>query len=99
MFESSDPNERVVNKTDSRFFWMALYVQPVCWVGLAVVAVTHPMWLSLVGECFSWGVWRGWRKEKRGGGVALCVCRLGLMGVDSYCVGAHDHEYAGVFAV
>ena len=50
VFESSDPNERQVNKTDSRFFWMALYVQPVCWVGLAVVAITHPMWLSLVGE-------------------------------------------------
>lgn len=50
VFESSDPNERVVNKTDSRFFWMALYVQPVCWVGLAVLAIMHPVWLTLVGE-------------------------------------------------
>ncbi|KAA6416248.1 MAG: golgi apparatus membrane tvp23 [Lasallia pustulata] len=48
VFESSDPNERVVNKTDSRFFWMALYVQPVCWAGLAVLAITHPVYLSLI---------------------------------------------------
>lgn len=58
VFESSDPNERVVNKTDSRFFWMALYVQPVCWAGLAVLAITHPVYLSLIGE-FCPGARRG----------------------------------------
>lgn len=53
VFESSDPNTRTINATDSRFFWMALYVQPLFWVALAVVAIvrfSNPIWLSLVGE-------------------------------------------------
>ncbi|MCJ1361250.1 Golgi apparatus membrane protein tvp23 [Acarospora aff. strigata] len=49
---SSDPSStRVINATDSRFFWMALYVQPLLWVALAVVAIvrlSNPIWLSLV---------------------------------------------------
>lgn len=95
VFESSDPNERVVNKTDSRFFWMALYVQPVCWVGLAVLAITHPVYLSLIGEFCLPGGWAGSEEwEWRRGWVGLR-----LMAGDSYCAGAYDHEHAGVFAV
>lgn len=89
MFESSSASSdgsgsgagRVGNATDSRFFWMALYVQPCLWVALAVVAIvrlSNPIWLSLVGEslacsfrCASLGVRRrplGWWGRKRASG-------------------------------
>ena len=55
VFESSDPASREggVNKTDSRFFWLAVYVQPALWVGLAVLALFELslVWLVLIGEC------------------------------------------------
>jgi hypothetical protein len=52
VFESSDPATKVVNATDSRFFWLALYVQPVLWVVMAILAVVRLqfLWLPLVGE-------------------------------------------------
>ena len=52
VFESSEPGTKVVNATDSRFFWLAMYVQPVVWVMMAVVAVfrLNLLWLPLVGE-------------------------------------------------
>lgn len=72
VFESSDPAVKVINATDSRFFWIALYSQPLLWVALAVVAIfkLEFIWLTLVGEflifyiiifypVFSWGK-RGW---------------------------------------
>jgi hypothetical protein len=39
-------------QTDSKFFWMALYVQPVVWVVMAVLALVRLQftWLPLVGE-------------------------------------------------
>lgn len=53
VFESSDPSSRVINPTDSRFFWLALYVQPVLWVAMAVLALVRLqfLWLPLVGAC------------------------------------------------
>lgn len=50
--DASDPAYRSVNATDKRFFWLALYVQPVLWVLLAVTAILRVklIWLSLVGE-------------------------------------------------
>jgi hypothetical protein len=61
VFESSDPSTKVINATDSRFFWIALYSQPLLWIGLAIVAIFsfELIWLTLVGmfvssEC-------GWR--------------------------------------
>ncbi|MCJ1291367.1 Golgi apparatus membrane protein tvp23 [Xylographa carneopallida] len=36
------------NKTDSRFFWLALYLQPVLWAGLGVLYILSPKWLSIV---------------------------------------------------
>jgi hypothetical protein len=53
VFESADPESREQNATDKRFFWMALYVQPVLWVVLAFFALLKPIWLTLVGmlEC------------------------------------------------
>ncbi|KAF2035898.1 Golgi apparatus membrane protein TVP23 [Setomelanomma holmii] len=50
VFESADPESREQNATDKRFFWMALYVQPVLWVVLAVFALIGLkfIWLTLV---------------------------------------------------
>jgi Eukaryotic protein of unknown function (DUF846) len=51
VFESSDPSTKVINATDSRFFWIALYSQPLLWIGLAFVAIFsfEFIWLTLVG--------------------------------------------------
>ncbi|RMZ66890.1 golgi apparatus membrane tvp23 [Pyrenophora seminiperda CCB06] len=51
VFESLDPETgRQINATDKRFFWLALYAQPVLWVVLAVVALVSLefIWLTLV---------------------------------------------------
>ncbi|KAB5580953.1 Golgi apparatus membrane protein TVP23 [Coniochaeta sp. 2T2.1] len=50
VFESSEPGTKVVNPTDSRFFWLAIYVQPLLWVGLAIFALVGLkfIWLPLV---------------------------------------------------
>ncbi|KAF8469629.1 hypothetical protein BDZ91DRAFT_720607 [Kalaharituber pfeilii] len=47
---SADCESRRINATDSRFFWLSLYAQPVLWVGLALVAIVRLefIWLSLV---------------------------------------------------
>lgn len=52
VFESSEPGTKVVNPTDSRFFWLAIYAQPLLWIGLALVAVLtfKFIWLPLVGK-------------------------------------------------
>ncbi|KAK7449452.1 golgi apparatus membrane protein TVP23 [Colletotrichum acutatum] len=52
VFESSEPGTKTINPTDSRFFWLALYVQPVLWILLAVFALVRLqfLWLPLVGE-------------------------------------------------
>lgn len=52
VFESSDPATRNINATDSRFFWLAIYAQPVLWVALAILALVRLkfMWLPLVGK-------------------------------------------------
>lgn len=52
VFESSDPATKTINPTDSRFFWLALYIQPLLWVLLAVLAIIKLqfLWLPLVGE-------------------------------------------------
>lgn len=49
VFESAD-SSRVSNATDSRFFWLALYVQPLSWTGLAVFAIFRfsILWLPLL---------------------------------------------------
>ncbi|CAN9342489.1 unnamed protein product [Alternaria alternata] len=51
VFESLDPETgRQINATDKRFFWLALYAQPVLWVLLAIVALVsfEFIWLTLV---------------------------------------------------
>lgn len=50
VFESSEPGTKTVNPTDSRFFWLANYFQPLLWVALAILALVRFMfiWLPLV---------------------------------------------------
>ncbi|KAI0006327.1 DUF846-domain-containing protein [Xylariaceae sp. FL0662B] len=50
VFESSEPGTKTINATDSRFFWLAIYAQPVMWVALAILAIVRLkfMWLPLV---------------------------------------------------
>ncbi|KAH6854428.1 hypothetical protein B0I37DRAFT_30287 [Chaetomium sp. MPI-CAGE-AT-0009] len=50
VFESSEPGTKIINPTDSRFFWIAIYAQPVFWILLALVAVLtfKFIWLPLV---------------------------------------------------
>lgn len=47
VFESADP-ERYINPIDSKVFWILLYVQPVAWTILAVMAVLKLELLYLV---------------------------------------------------
>lgn len=60
VFESADPETRDINATDKRFFWLALYAQPVLWIVLAIVALVSLqfIWLTLVGELISSCIWR-----------------------------------------
>ncbi|KAF2234973.1 DUF846-domain-containing protein [Viridothelium virens] len=50
VFESADEGSRTENATDRRFFWLALYAQPVLWIALALLAIVwlEFIWLSLV---------------------------------------------------
>ncbi|KAH7026317.1 uncharacterized protein B0I36DRAFT_294202 [Microdochium trichocladiopsis] len=50
VFESSEPGTRTINATDSRFFWLAMYSQPLLWIALAILAIIRfkLMWLPLV---------------------------------------------------
>ncbi|KAH9840481.1 Golgi apparatus membrane protein tvp23 [Teratosphaeria destructans] len=54
VFESApQPNEpggKIVNATDKRSFWLALYAQPALWVVLAILALVKLefIWLTLV---------------------------------------------------
>lgn len=52
VFEHSEPGTKTINPTDSRFFWLANYVQPLLWVALAILALVRFMfiWLPLVGK-------------------------------------------------
>ena len=52
VFESAGGRGDNGNKTDSRFFWLALYVQPALWLGMAVMALIklRLMWLSIIGK-------------------------------------------------
>lgn len=52
VFESADPDTRTINATDKRFFWLALYIQPLFWIALAIVAIISFkfIWLTLVGK-------------------------------------------------
>lgn len=50
--QANEPGGKMVNATDKRFFWLALYAQPGLWVALAIGAILKIkfIWLTLVGE-------------------------------------------------
>ncbi|EMC94931.1 hypothetical protein BAUCODRAFT_34936 [Baudoinia panamericana UAMH 10762] len=54
VFESApppnEPGGRIINATDKRFFWLAVYVQPASWIALAILAIVRFqfIWLTLV---------------------------------------------------
>lgn len=52
VFESSEPGTKIINATDSRFFWLALYVQPLLWILMAFLAIVRLsfLWLPLVSK-------------------------------------------------
>lgn len=53
VFESSEPGTKTINPTDSRFFWLAIYAQPLLWIALTILALIRfkLIWLPLVGKC------------------------------------------------
>ena len=85
VFESADPEVRQINATDKRFFWLALYAQPACWVGLAIIAIVRFrfIWLSLVGESSICAHYRSSAANE----------------MHSYCHGPHYHKYIGLLEV
>ena len=51
VFESAPP-ERQSNATDRRFFWLSMYIVPVLWVALAILAIVRLqqlIWLVTIG--------------------------------------------------
>jgi Eukaryotic protein of unknown function (DUF846) len=78
VFESADPETRVINSTDRRFFWLALYAQPALWLAMGIVAVLKlmsfmsftPLWLTLVGMFYSLSVSRKLTDDTV---IALCL--------------------------
>ena len=52
VFESAEGRGDTGNRTDSRFFWLALYAQPAWWVLLAVWSLVsfRWTWLSIICE-------------------------------------------------
>lgn len=80
VFESApQPNEpggKLVNATDKRFFWLALYCQPGLWVALAIVAVVkfEFIWLTLVGEYICVAERAVWMAGRLTGDKSLLWC-------------------------
>lgn len=74
VFESSEPGTKVINPTDSRFFWIAIYAQPIFWILLALVAVLtfKFIWLPLVGG-LPFSLPCGARGVKEDRGLTLCA--------------------------
>jgi hypothetical protein len=62
VFESSEPGTKVINATDSRFFWLANYLQPLLWVGMAILALVRLkfIWLPLDGWSHPARLCRDW---------------------------------------
>jgi len=61
VFESLPEGSRAINATDKRFFWLSMYIAPLLWVGLGVVALLRflsPIWLVIVGK-FNFGCGAG----------------------------------------
>lgn len=95
-------NRELIWSICDRFFWLALYVQPALWVGLAVFAIVkfEFIWLSLVGE-YETSLQSSQANTEPDGLV------LGLSAIHadfsprqySYCISPYHHEHRGVFAL
>lgn len=88
VFESLEAGTRQINSTDSRFFWLALYIQPLWWILMAILAIIRLqfLWLPLVGEsnydyCLTFS-FSGY----------LCVAY-------SYRAGPHHYQHSGLFSM
>lgn len=97
VFESSEPGTKVVNATDSRFFWLSLYVQPLLWILLAVLAIVRLqfLWLPLVST---------WSMAHSSARVYRCVflCLFVFTNYSclvSHCSCSYRHEHACVLAL
>jgi hypothetical protein len=83
---SEDAGGRKINATDKRFFWLSMYIAPVLWVLLGVLAVVRllsPIWLVIVGECLCW--------ERRCGVLYFTDCYY------SVGTGSDHYQYGGIF--
>ena len=103
------------NATDKRFFWLAMYAVPVCWVGLAVLAIVRLqslIWLVTIGEwLFLLGFCEGWVARSRSAGARLWDTGSQRGKVEqknerlltwSFCSNRtrpHDHEYDRLLAM
>ncbi|OUM51593.1 hypothetical protein BVG19_g701 [[Candida] boidinii] len=52
VFETADPN-RYINPIDSKVFWLFLYLSPVIWIFLAVLALLRFQFISLILVCIA----------------------------------------------
>ena len=54
VFESAEGRGESGNRTDSRFFWIALYAQPAWWVLITVwsIITLKVTWLSIIGTFY-----------------------------------------------
>ena len=82
VFESADTSLRLggTNKTDARFFWLALYAQPALWIGLAILAVVSLsfVWLSLIGKFHPTALHRKfWERRAYGADIGAWGQKLG----------------------
>lgn len=52
VFESAEGRGENGNKTDSRFFWIAVYAQPAWWTIIAFWSIirANVTWLSIIGQ-------------------------------------------------
>lgn len=102
VFESSEPGTKTVNPTDSRFFWLALYVQPVLWTLLAVFAVVRLqfLWLPLVSTSPPFPQSPVLLTALLAWMFGCCLARCAVarsectLTASSYCSRAYDHEHA-----
>lgn len=82
--QANEPGGKLVNATDKRFFWLALYAQPGLWVALAIAAIVSIklIWLTLVGEYTS---------------ILGKVVKKTRLTFFSHCIGLDHYQHLGLF--
>lgn len=99
VFESSEPGTKIVNPTDSRFFWLALYIQPMLWVLMAILALVRLqfLWLPLVGTLDRIPL-ESVIQIQRARFVSMLDSVPLTLGT-SYCSCPHHHEHSSLLAM